>query len=462
MMNPQLPEPEKVSNVLLIAVDSLRYDTAYAEMPTLQQLGSSHIACHQYHTAGPGTPSSTAALMQSRQPVEHDGHGMELSPERQTLAEALNETGVSTAGWHENAFLTEKYGFPRGFDEWHDYDTDGDRKGGDTGSLRERLGTIADTFDIRDSAERAFNLLIQTGIADADLQTDMERFVDDALNWLQSGQQQFVYLHPMDVHLPYIPPADYRNQDVGDLYDIWSTLRQSPSDLSDEEVAIARHGYRNEARYVDDQLARLVEMLKRREEWDDTALIVTADHGELFRDRKTPEPHALKHINYLCEELTHVPFVIAGGSIPEATITSLTSAIDVAPTVAYLLGATPSSEWFGYPVWDSDIENRAAIVSSTMNTHGRGVEVIPERLHISVRTPERTILWWADDTPTEYFNRTTAGEVRVNSDRVTAEREHTIRRDVEERADKVNQDSEVGGEVTERLRDLGYVEGGDT
>lgn len=430
-----------------------------AEMPTVRQLGRDHIACYDHHAVGPGTPSSTSGLMQSRQPVNHDGYGMQLSPDRTTLAEQVANAGIATAGWHANGFLTEQYGFPRGFEEWTDFDAHSENNNSE--SLRTRLSEIANGLGIQNHARRVFDVFVQAGIASADPQADMEKLADAVLEDLSQDERQFLYLHPMDVHMPYIPPANYRQQDVEELYNIWSTLTHSPEDLTIEEVSVARRAYRNEARYVDDQIANLIKNLKDSNQWDQTALIVSADHGELFRNRSTPREHSLKHINYLCEELTHVPFVVAGGRIPDVAVTNPTSTVDVAPTVTHLFGVTAATKWSGIPILDNQVENRNAVASSTMHSHGRGIEVMPDKLHIAVRSDERTLLWWADDTPTEYCKRTIAGEVPVNVTDNEAEREHAIRCDIEDTATSLNKDAEIGGDVTERLRDLGYVEGDD-
>ena len=65
--------------------------------------------------------------------------------------------------------------------------------------------------------------------------------------------------------------------------------------------------YAKEAEYLDAQLGTLIEMLKRRDLYDDTMRIITSDHGQAFN-----EHGFMYHSIYLYDEIVRVPNENAG------------------------------------------------------------------------------------------------------------------------------------------------------
>ena len=118
------------------------------------------------------------------------------------------------------------------------------------------------------------------------------------------GGAWFFWVHLYDPHLPYEP----RQRPFGDR----------PVDRYDAEILAA-----------DEALGGLL-----REVPDDTAVIVTSDHGEEFQDHG-----GYAHRDRLYEELIRVPLIV---SIPQQTqrrTASSAGLIDLMPTVLHLLGA---------------------------------------------------------------------------------------------------------------------------
>ena len=63
--------------------------------------------------------------------------------------------------------------------------------------------------------------------------------------------------------------------------------------------------------------------------------VITGDHGEAFR-----EHGRVGHGAGVAEEEIHVPMVVLDDSVPPATITGVTSHVDIVPTIFHLLGDT--------------------------------------------------------------------------------------------------------------------------
>jgi arylsulfatase A-like enzyme len=90
-------------------------------------------------------------------------------------------------------------------------------------------------------------------------------------------------------------------------------------------AATARDRYRQELRFADAQLGKLLESLRESGRFDDTIIIVTADHGEEFGDHGS-----WLHGSAVFEESIHVPLVVHVPGLDPAVVTHPTS-------TAYLL-----------------------------------------------------------------------------------------------------------------------------
>lgn len=97
-----------------------------------------------------------------------------------------------------------------------------------------------------------------------------------------------------------------------------------------------RNRYRNSLRFADGQVGRLLAALEERGRFEDAVVIVTGDHGEMFK-----EHGAWGHGRGFSLEELHVPFVVRGlpGLEPGSAIEHPTSHLDVAPTLLRLFGA---------------------------------------------------------------------------------------------------------------------------
>lgn len=460
-------------NVFLIISDSLRYDTAQNEMPTLSRLAKNGIDVQRCYAPGAGTASSMPGIMQSRLPIEHGGYGLDLPPEPSTLAEQLSDSDVNTLGLHSNVYTSDDAGFSRGFDTFADL---GDFGTTDIGvenkdskneaskisrGWRSQARKVVDKIGIRELAEQAIEPLKRRGYIEADPRADGSDLFDATVHWLENQEgSTFTWLQLMDTHIPYLPPEEYRPDHFTwkRMYDLWQALISHPAKLNDEEIKELYELYCGEAAYVDDLLRQFVNDLKSRGIWDSTALIFTSDHGELFNDRTVPGDAPMKHPNYLCEEISHVPFIIAGGGVEEKTINHPASGVDIAPSVTDILGVNPDQDWRGVPIDSEDHYGRNEVVAAVSHTRGSGVAFDPDALHIAVRNSEREFLWWHSRDTEEYYRNTDEGIVEIIEGgdewedlKTTALKASALLEDVKDAGD-------VGGEVSHRLANLGYVE----
>ncbi|MEE9391298.1 MAG: sulfatase [Planctomycetota bacterium] len=169
--------------------------------------------------------------------------------------------------------------------------------------------------------------------------------MDLCFDWVKRkvrDERWFAYLHVFYPHAPYEPPAEFR---AGD---------------SDFEL------YAAEVRQADFMLGKLVAGLKRDGWWDDTLLIVSADHGEEFYEHGRS-----RHGHNLYRESTHVPLYLLGGRVEPRRVQDLVSLIDLAPTLDQVFGLDASHRL--------DYQGRSWLpLAFGMKDPGRSAEVVIE------------------------------------------------------------------------------------
>ena len=105
-----------------------------------------------------------------------------------------------------------------------------------------------------------------------------------------------------------------------------------------EDVANMRAAYYGLIAEVDNHLGRIVNFLKRTNQYDNTLIVFTSDHGEQLGDH-----HLLGKLGYF-DESYHIPMVIRDPrNSADATrgniVDAFTEAVDVMPTILDWLGA---------------------------------------------------------------------------------------------------------------------------
>ena len=167
------------------------------------------------------------------------------------------------------------------------------------------------------------------------------RVVDEAVDWLAKNrghQRVFAWIDSFDPHEPWDPmpefdtytDPDYRGKrlimPMGGPAERWATP---------EEIRHIQGLYAGEAAFVDHCLGRLFQALEDLGYYDDSVIVLTADHGHPLADHGK----FLKGGDRMYNELLKVPFMIR---LPGGEGARRTEAIvqfhDVLPTVLDLLG----------------------------------------------------------------------------------------------------------------------------
>ncbi len=318
----QSPRPKGAGpNVVFVTVDTLRADHlgCYGyERPTspfLDSLAAEGTLVADASSAASWTKPATGTILTGLYPSRHGAlyHGSMLTlPEgEKTLAEAFRERGWVTAGFVANPNLKKVFGFDRGFDVYFDSPVE------DTVTLACIRGTWFGGLLMK-LLRHQFNW---------NYENDILRMNEEVLPWLEKNHDQrfFLYAHYIDPHIPYDPPARYREEFAQDHGPVLfnERMRKVGIDLYDGEI-----------RYTDDGLKELVTKLKELEVWDNTLFVLTSDHGEEFF-----EHDVLGHGFSLYQEVVHVPLILRGPGVPaDRVLTDAVQILDLPATVLALAG----------------------------------------------------------------------------------------------------------------------------
>lgn len=333
-------------NVVLVSLDTLRpdhlglYGYHRDTSPHLERLARDGVVFDTVVSNGGRTLPVHMSMMTSLPPSVHNVLSMNeraLEPERTTLAEQLREAGLQTIAYTDGGWMSRKFGFDQGFDEFHD-------SGG-----------------------------------------GFEANLPEAMEWLDSHADApfFMFLHSYDVHsrpaprpgtefgqrtseLPYSCPGwddhyfpEYAGNfdgcddgrcatDLLKWYD--ERLHTDPSfdlgeSLDEQDLRYIVSLYDGCINYVDAQVGSLVDKLRQSGMYDETLIVVTSDHGEEFLDHGR-----LLHLNGHYEEMVRVPLVVKfpGGRWAGRRVTEgLIATTDIMPTILEELDVPIHSDAMG-------------------------------------------------------------------------------------------------------------------
>lgn len=441
-------------NVLLITIDSLRYDYFGSEhdgvfSPRIAELASEGVWFNQAIANGPNTRTSFPSILTSTYPIHYGGYSF-LSDERPFVAQEFNNAGYETVGYHSNPHLGRDQNYDTGFETFND-----------EAEASESISTLKDRVERRLNPDsRIYSLLrrlwhrfsMSTG---STAYAKADTISDNGIEWLETYDEEdpfFMWLHYMDVHYPFMPPEEHlRELGVEPLSDrrvaeLNGKMQEQPGELTERDREDLLNLYQGEIRYVDSQIARVLDELESRGLSDDTIVVVTADHGEAFgeHDRYGHEP-------CLYDELLRVPLVINVPGRDRERIDHQVSLLDLGPTLLSLSDIGVPTEMDGESVFNDTGERTAISVASSGEI-------------VSTRTHKWKCIWRVSKGEIELYDLESdpAETTNVKEDHPSVVDEFRERlkshREAARQTDTDLPEVDKSVETKQRLRDLGYLE----
>lgn len=499
---------EKLSNVLLIVVDTLRADRlglygSQLATPNIDRLAAGGVTFRHAYSHIPITGPSHSSLFSSLIPTEHGVHnnGQILGASLPLMAEILRDEGRNTAGVVSLGVLEGRFGFGRGFDTYldtfeHDWWKDAGEVNAEVIDLLD--GSLPEPFFLWVHYSDPHEPYAPPGIEYPRVQLELN---GEAVGELQTGgrgqefdlellpgrnELRFIDLDPSGDRSFRLTTFNADDSEVEPHFGAgWRTRERAlaaslhmaafPATVVLDnpggrqrrvglEVACQpewslpelQHRYGLEVEYVDHEIGRLLDLMARRHLLDNTLVVFLSDHGEGLGDH-----NHLGHISQLYNSLLHVALIAAfPGHLPEGmVIDEPVAMVDVLPTVLDLVGLESPDRISGaslLPIIRGSGGPPRSIVAETYRP-----EAYSEKRAL-VRDGYKYIHSWTDDREWEelYDLAADPGELRDLSateiQRLAAMRTALQARLLEAVAAEVVE-AELSSEDIERLRALGYI-----
>ena len=407
------PEPPRTArHVVIVTIDTLRadrlgcYGAREVATPRLDRFAAEGALAVEASAHVPLTRPSHVSLFTGLLPTEHgirDNVSPGVVPQVPVLAELFREGGFATGAFVSSVVLDSQSGLDRGFDVY------------------------ADRFDGASGDAQFLNTVQKKG----------EDTIGEAVAWLrgQAGRRVFLWLHLYEPHDPYEPPEPHASRHAGRPYD-------------------------GEVAWTDELFGRFDDALGSLGLREETALVVTSDHGEGLGEHDES-----LHGFFVYQTTLRVPFLVRGPGIPAGRRLERTvRLVDVFPTVIDLAGLAPrpgitlSGRSLAAPLRGAPEAGEAATYAESLvpllHFGWSDLRVIREARWKYVQAPQPELYDLRED-PGE--RRNLARERPAQADAMRAALAKVLERERRSRQDGAAAPSD---EVIERLGALGYVGAG--
>ncbi len=290
--------PTRTFNVVFFTVDTLRADLGFGGYskpvsPNLDALAAKSTVFERGYSMSSYTAKSMGSMMIGRYPSEAARdyeHFTTYYPSNIFVAERARAAGVHTFAGQCHYYFQWNTGYQQGFNVW------------DTSAIPPGMGDNDSSI----TSERLSDLAIK-----------MLSKPDNVTPTKGDGgapQRFFAWFHYFDPHAQYVrhpgsPP--------------FATMEGGPP---------MRRVYDEEVWFTDKHIGRVLDYIASQPWGADTAIILTADHGEAFGDHGV-----LTHGHELYEPLVRVPLIVYVPGVAPRRVSIKRSAIDIAPTIVDLV-----------------------------------------------------------------------------------------------------------------------------
>jgi arylsulfatase A-like enzyme/tetratricopeptide (TPR) repeat protein len=269
--------------IVLLSIDALRADRLpvygyhNVQTPAIDALARDGVVFERAYSHAPQTLPAHASMLSGRLPYEtgvRDTAGFTVSRDERLLAEILGDRGYATGGVVSSYALRASTGIAQGFSFFDD------------------------------------DFAAEPGDAKGRVERDGADSVASAEEWLESvgTERAFLFLHLNEPHSPYAAPERFA----------------------------AHEPYDAEVAYADELVGDFIKYLKAHQLYDQSTIILSADHGEGLGDDGETGHAALPN-----EGALRIPLIIkpAAGKGAGRRITALVQHVDIVPTILDLAKA---------------------------------------------------------------------------------------------------------------------------
>ncbi len=377
---PSRPRPKPMRNAILMIGDALRADELVLNAPdsrvrtpriTAAATQGGGVVFLNMLAASPSSPPSHASIQSGTVPRTNGigGDTSKLAPNTPMISAHLRKAQIATGYTGDNGFAMNRLKAASNWTAYHLPSQEG--KGGGCPTL------------------------IKEMLAFADEQT-------------KAGKRWFISSVAFEPHTAYVyHPGITENYYKGEFDPaigkspdgvILSAIVGGKLSMNPARWAQLRGLYDGEVEFMDGCFGALVDGLKARGQADNTAILLTGDHGEGFFEHGCLG-HAFGH----WREVTHVPLVlyVPGLSDKLRKIDTVVSHLDIAPTISDLLGVAPDERMQGQSLLPMILRQGPWVPRVVPSEYGRSYGLRAARLHYIVDYSGKEMLYDTSTDPQE-------------------------------------------------------------
>lgn len=187
---------------------------------------------------------------------------------------------------------------------------------------------------------------------------------DAGLEFLRANAEEddwLLQIETFDPHEPFLAPKRFRDMfPSGYQGPILDWPRYGAVKETEEEIAELKSNYAALVQLCDEQLGRFLDFMDKTERWDDTAVIMTTDHGFMLGEHGWWGKNQMPFYN----EIAHIPLIVYHPDAKDragARVEALTQTIDIMPTILDLFGVPVPEDVTGSSVLPLVFEKAAQI-----------------------------------------------------------------------------------------------------
>ncbi|ELZ09295.1 sulfatase [Halovivax asiaticus JCM 14624] len=351
-------------NVLFVILDTVRkdhlgpYGADSQPTPTLTRFAEDATVFESAVAPAPWTLPVHASLFTGLYPSQHGAtQERPYLDDATTLAATLSAAGYETGCFTSNAWISPYTGLTDGFDAQRSFF---EVLPSDvlSGPLARTWRTIVESDPLRGVASR----LVRAGATAHDYlasgdgaDSKTPAVIDRTRSFVRAAERErtasdpgwFAFVNLMDAHLPYYPPAEYRERFAPDtdpdaVCQSSKTYNAGVREVDAEEWDAIGALYDAEIAHMDAELGRLFAWLRDTGRWEETTVVVASDHGELHGE------HGLYgHEFALYDELVNVPLLVKHPDLDQGRRDDLVELLDLYHTILDVLDVDPAAVWDG-------------------------------------------------------------------------------------------------------------------
>ncbi len=313
----------KRPNIILISLDTVRPDhlSCYGYprevSPGIDSLASDGVLFRNIYSSTSWTLPAHVSMLTSLDCLHHQVYFplQKMNRETTTLADILRREQYVCAAFTGGGYLSETYGFSKGFDSYQEIKLYGD--------LAIRL----------DEAERLGEM---------------------ASDWIEKNRSKdfFLFLHTYQPHDPYANLSPVGKEFL-DKNSKWKQVKMETlfegkgrfdTHFSQDEMQNIIDLYDGEIKYTDVAFVQpILNKLRTLGLYEKSLIILTSDHGEEFYDHK-----AWLHDHSIYNESIKIPLIIKfpGQQYRGLHVENIARITDILPTVLHFLEIKASSKMF--------------------------------------------------------------------------------------------------------------------